>query len=695
LSEDTPTQEDLGGPDRFGDGEEADLGRLLQHMRATRGFDFTGYKTSSLTRRIRRRMQVVHSTTFDEYRRYLDDNPEEFIELFNTILINVTGFFRDPETWSRVRESVIPKIAGEPGSDDPLRVWVAGCATGEEPFTIAILLCEALGDDAFRRRVKIYATDVDQEAITEARHGRYLKRTIGEDLPVALLDRYFEPDGAYVMFRKDLRRTVIFGRHDLVQDPPISRIDLLSCRNTLMYFNPPAQARILANLRFALRPNGFLVLGRSEALASRNAEFTAVDPKSRIFRRTPTRREQLMSDDPRPAPPAQPVPDPPAADVRSLGFELGTSAQILQDLELLYRPLELRSRLDALYAERHPVAVRAVEWRRGAEVTWLDVLLHPIVNHAGVVEGTSVTFVDVTPQRRLQDELQGSRVQLETAYEELQSAVEELETTNEELQSTNEELETTNEELQSTNEELETINDEFRLRTTELHEINNVLEAILTSLNSAVVVVDRDVRIQVWNRHAQDLWGLRRDEVEGEHLMNLDIGLPVEHLHQPIRACLTGEPPQPVAMPAVNRRGRVHRLRGAGHPTGRCRGCGHRGDRADGRARRCVRVRWIADRARGSERRVRRPRLVAAQRIGYDLRRLIVRRVGVPGGSRSGDLVCRVDPWVCADAREGRADRCPSSCASASTGTSNRSMPRSSGCSQSSANGWRRRPTRS
>jgi two-component system CheB/CheR fusion protein len=586
VSEDTPTHEDVADPDHSGDGADAGLDRLLQHMRTTRGFDFTGYKTSSLTRRIRKRMDAVHCDTFDEYRRYLDGDQNEFSDLFNTILINVTGFFRDPETWSRVGESVIPQIAGEAGSDDPIRVWVAGCATGEEAFTIAILLCDALGDDAFRRRVKVYATDVDQDAITEARHGRYLKRTIGEDVPEALFDRYFEPDGAYVMFRKDLRRTVIFGRHDLVQDPPISRIDLLSCRNTLMYFNPPAQARILANLRFALRPDGFLVLGRSEALATRNHEFTAVDLKSRIFRRAPTRRERAMSDDPRPHPPAPPAPDPPTPDVRGLGFELGTSAQVLvdvggkvvaanhharglfglstrdigrqvQDLELSYRPLELRSRLDALYAERHPVAVRGVEWRRGADTMWFDVFLHPMVNRAGVLEGTSVTFVDMTPQRRLQDELQGSRVQLETAYEELQSAVEELETTNEELQSTNEELETTNEELQSTNEELETINDELRQRTTELNEINNFLEAILRSLNSAVVVVDRDVRIQVWNRYAQELWGLRPDEVEGEHLMNLDIGLPVERLHQPIRAGLAGEAPQPIAMPAVNRRGRA------------------------------------------------------------------------------------------------------------------------------------------
>ena len=591
MSEDVPAAKKQVGQERSGDGSAGDgsddgLERLLQHLRTTRGFDFTGYKTSSLTRRIRKRMEAAHSATFDEYRRYLDATPDEFGELFNTILINVTGFFRDPDTWSRLTEAVIPQIAGEPDSDDPIRVWVAGCATGEEAFTIAILLCEALGDDAYRRRVKIYATDVDQEAITEARHGRYPKRKITEDVSEELVDRYFEPDGAYLMFRKDLRRTVIFGHHDLVQDPPISRIDLLSCRNTLMYFNHAAQARILANLRFALRPHGYLLLGQSEALATRNQEFSAVDLKSRIFRRTPTRRERAVSDNPRPAPPTPAVPDPPHSDMRSLGFELGTSAQILldmggkllaanhharslfglstrdigrqvQDLELSYRPLELRSRLDALYAERHPVAVRGVDWLRGPEATWFDVLLHPIISRAGVLEGSSVTFVDVTPQHRLQEELQGSRVQLETAYEELQSAVEELETTNEELQSTNEELETTNEELQSTNEELETINDELRQRTIELNEINNFLEAILTSLNSAVVVVDRDVRIQVWNRHAQELWGLRPDEVEGEHLMNLDIGLPVERLHQPIRACLAGEPAQPMTMPAVNRRGRA------------------------------------------------------------------------------------------------------------------------------------------
>jgi two-component system CheB/CheR fusion protein len=189
----------------------------------------------------------------------------------------------------------------------------------------------------------------------------------------------------------------------------------------------------------------------------------------------------------------------------------------------------------------------------------------------GVLTGTSVSFVEVTPQRRLQRELDQSRIELESAYEELQSTVEELETTNEELQSTNEELETTNEELQSTNEELETmneelqstneeletINDELRQRTEELNDVNGFLEAILGSLQSAVVVVDRDVRIQVWNAHAQELWGLRADEVEGDHFMNLDIGLPVDQLHAPVRAALSGEEEPQLELEAVNRRGRT------------------------------------------------------------------------------------------------------------------------------------------
>ena len=244
-----------------------ELSELLEHLKDSRGLDFTSYKRSSLTRRIRKRMDGLHIDGFDDYKTHLDDHPDEFVDLFNTILINVTSFFRDPDTWALVDGEVIPRILEARADGGPLRVWVPGCASGEEPYTIAILLCEALGEDAFRQRVKIFATDLDDAALTEARHARYPMRAVTEDLPPDLLKRYFDRDGGYAVFRKDLRRSVIFGRHDLVQDPPITRIDLLSCRNTLMYFTSVAQTHILRQLHFALRPGGFLVLGRSEALA--------------------------------------------------------------------------------------------------------------------------------------------------------------------------------------------------------------------------------------------------------------------------------------------------------------------------------------------------------------------------------------------------------------------------------------------
>jgi two-component system CheB/CheR fusion protein len=247
--------------------------------------------------------------------------------------------------------------------------------------------------------------------------------------------------------------------------------------------------------------------------------------------------------------------------------ELG---MLLQDLELSYRPLELRSRIEQAYAERHPVSVRDVEWHAGPDVRYLDVQVHPLSSATGDLLGVAVAFTDATRYRRLQEALQESKRDAETAYEELQSTVEELETTNEELQLTNEELETTNEELQSTNEELETmneelqstneeletINDELQQRTDELNAVNAFLEGVLGSLSSAVIVLDRELRVEAWNNAARDLWGLRSDEVNGQHFLNLDIGLPLEPLRTPVRSVLAGDGQEPFQIDAVNRRGR-------------------------------------------------------------------------------------------------------------------------------------------
>src|SRR4051812_48995158 len=228
-------------------------------------------------------METVQSTEFTESLARLDGDEAEFAELFNTILINVTSFFRDVAPWDAVRSSVIPTILAGKGPDDPIRVWTPGCASGEEPYTIAMLLAEELGEAGLRERVKIYATDVDLEALDAGRRATFPLASLRETVPADLLGRYFETDGLNGTFRSEVRRVVIFGRHDLLQDPPISRVDLLSCRNTLMYFTAPTQLQILENFRFALRPGGFLLLGRSETFATRSQLFAPFDLKRRIF----------------------------------------------------------------------------------------------------------------------------------------------------------------------------------------------------------------------------------------------------------------------------------------------------------------------------------------------------------------------------------------------------------------------------
>ena len=551
---------------------------LLEFLRDQRGFDFTGYKRPSLVRRITKRMQDARfEGGFDEYRTYLSDHQDEFTHLFDTILINVTSFFRDAPTWEYVEQEIIPRVVAA-REGDPIRIWSTGCSSGEEAYTLAIVFAEALGEEDLKQRVKIYATDVDEPALNSGRTATYTPSQL-EPVPPPLREKYFEPNnGGMFAFRPELRRSVIFGRHDLVQDPPISRIDLLVSRNTLMYFDVEAQKRILENFHFALRDDGFLFLGKSEVLVARSPLYSAVDLRRRVFAKVPRpdARERpavrLRSTD-ESEEPGDVVER--AENVRIAGFETAPTAQIvvdrssrvvaanmqarvlfslsqrdvgslLQDLEISYRPVELRSRIDQAYAEGHTVTLRDVEWHNGAEVRFLDVLVHPLTSTSGETIGVSVSFADVTRYRRLGDALQESKKEIEVAYEELQSTVEELETTNEELQ--------------STNEELETINDELQQRTDELNDVNSFLEAVLGSLAAAVVVVDRELRVQAWNDAARELWGLRPDEVQGEHLLNLDIGLPVDKLRQPIRATLAGDGAGTVTLDAVNRRGKPVRI---------------------------------------------------------------------------------------------------------------------------------------
>ena len=260
------------------------LPALLDYLKDTRGFDFTGYKPTSLERRIQKRMAEVGVADYRDYQDYLEVTPDEFTDLFDTILINVTSFFRDQPAWDHLAEEPLPKLLEQVPAPNPIRVWSAGCASGEEAYTAAIVLAEALGEEDFKARVKIYATDVDEEALTTARHAHYTRDQL-KPVDQKLVERYFESAPGGYNFRPDLRRHVIFGRHDLVQDAPISRIDLLISRNTLMYFTAETQSRILSNFNFALRDTGFLFLGKSEMLVTHTDLFSPYSLKWRTFRR--------------------------------------------------------------------------------------------------------------------------------------------------------------------------------------------------------------------------------------------------------------------------------------------------------------------------------------------------------------------------------------------------------------------------
>lgn len=600
------TNDDVGvGTAESADVDEVDapgLEAMLDFLHRSRGFDFTGYKRTSLSRRIRRRMQMVGLATYPEYVDYLEVRPDEFPQLFNMILINVTGFFRDAPAWSLLQVLIAKRLVAG-GASDSYRVWSAGCASGEEPYTLAMILAELLGPTAYAERVKIYATDVDDEALSQARLATYSEKAV-EGVPAYLLEKYFTRAGASFVFNKELRRAVIFGRHDLVQDAPISRIDLLTCRNTLMYFNAETQTRILNRLHFALNDDGILFLGKAEMLLTHANLFSPIDLKLRVFGRTKGRaRERLVAD-------AKPTASSDGyveerARLHRAAFERAPSAQIVldvenrialinhraarlftltpqdigrpfHDLEMSYRPAELRSGLDRLRRERRPVHLKEIERTLASgETSFLDIEMVPLVNEGGAVIGTQLSFCDITDSHRLELELRKANVDLESAHEqlqstseelettneELQSTVEELETTNEELQSTNEELETMNEELQSTNEELQAMNEELRQRGEELLELSMSFGSILGSLRFGVAVLDRELLVRAWNPKMEDLWGVRADEVEGKQFVTLDIGLPTDQLARAIRSTLsTGEDVERV-LECTNRRGRVIRCK--------------------------------------------------------------------------------------------------------------------------------------
>ncbi|HZH97507.1 MAG TPA: CheR family methyltransferase, partial [Fimbriimonadaceae bacterium] len=312
------------------DAEDKGFDRLLEQLRQSRGFDFSVYKRPSLMRRVARRMQTLEIESYETYGDFLEVHQEEFEHLFNTILINVTSFFRDPEAWEVITEQVVPEILAAKSTDGSIRVWSAGCASGEEAFTLAIIFCEKMGTTDFCNRVKIYATDADEHALVEARTASYRADAL-EAVDPALVEKYFEKIGDRYLLDKDLRRCVIFGKHDLVQDAPISKIDLLTCRNVLIYLNAEAQARIASRFHFALKPHGCLFLGKAETLLAHSSLFKPVDLKRRIFAKVPQMRfDRKASESPSNR---DQLSKPHAAPIIERAFDSSPTAQVIVDAD--------------------------------------------------------------------------------------------------------------------------------------------------------------------------------------------------------------------------------------------------------------------------------------------------------------------------------------------------------------------------
>lgn len=552
---------------------DAEFEALLGYIQESRGLDFRGYKRTSLRRRITLRTEAANVEGFAAYQSHLEADPGEFAHLLNTVLINVTSFFRDAEAWEVLKAEVIPAIIARVEDDRPIRVWSVGCASGEEPYSIAMLFAEVLGNAEFCRRVKIYATDLDEEALKTARLATYAPRDV-EGVPPDYLENYFERTNNHYVFERELRKCVIFGCHNVVRDAPISRIDLLVCRNLLIYLEAETQDVVLPRLHYALAAGGYLFLGKAETQLARSALFKPVEMKHRIFAKLPQewRRpasDRFSSDRNARAEAAAPSARMLEAVVNSASVallvidEAGTVAlanlaarnllnigeadvgRPFQDLPISYRPLELRGPIDEVLLKKRLLRLDDQEYRLSAtEIVRLTIDVRPLLRPDGSAYAAMLSFADTTRLFSLQRELETAQGNLENSIEELQSANEELETTNEELQSTNEELETINEEARSSNEEMESVNEELRIQAEQATAYRLYLEAVLRSMNGGILVLDDKHVIQSWNRWSENTWGLRAQEVIGTAFEVLDIGLPIHLLREDLMLVQTGREDQ-------------------------------------------------------------------------------------------------------------------------------------------------------
>ena len=571
----------------------SDISRIMMHLRSGTGQDFSLYKKSTIIRRIERRMLQHNIEDMEVYARFLKDNPTEVHALFKELLINVTSFFRDPEAFAVLQKDILPRLCKDKPDGYTFRVWVAGCATGEEAYSIAILLREWMDEHHHEFNVQIYSTDLDDDAIAQARTGSY-PANVAADLSPERLRRFFTKEGSGYRIKKEIREWVVFAVQNVIKDPPFTKLDLLTCRNLMIYLEPELQNRLIPSFHYALKPGGVLFLSPSESIGNHTELFSPIDRKWKFYIAINTAAStRVLLTSPlawtvggggkAPEESMQKTKEPNFAELtRRVLIQCFAPASVVTDLkgDTLYvhgetgkylRPalgqpslsiiemaregleLELRTAIHHAATDNVATLGREIQVKTNGDFTTVALSVRPLPNPHGGDGLLLVSFQDVpqppkTKHKRattpvelgrideLERELNYTRENLQATIEgqqasneELKSTNEELQSTNEELQSTNEELETSKEELQSVNEELITVNAELQAKIEQLAGMQNDMKNLLDNINIGTVFLDELMMIRRFTRDATKVYRLAPSDV-GRPLADIKTNLENEDL---------------------------------------------------------------------------------------------------------------------------------------------------------------------
>lgn len=556
---------------------------VLNLLKIRTGHDFSNYKRSTIIRRITRHLQNHATDNLKEYLEILRKKSDEVLTLQKNLLINVTNFFRDKEAYISLEKKVIPSLFEGKKPEDSVRVWIAGCASGEEAYSIAILLTEFADTLTDPPKIQIFASDVDEEAIAEAREGRFTETIVADISSERLKNFFIKEDNGY-RIRKSIRELILFSSHNILRDPPFSRIDLVSCRNVLIYLDRDTQEKVLRSFHFALRENGYLFLGTSESAESLINEFSAIDKKDRIYQSRPTSvgwniSQQLplgnfwmtkfsnLSPNERQnlqsygdlhqrlieqfEPPSILVSE--AGDILHLSENAGKYLRFVGGeptvnlIKIIHPDLlsDVRAALFSARSEHNSFKAKNIRVKINNIEKLINLIIHPVKTPDPALlvifeeienqlnkkdfkqEIVTEDYTLETVIRQMENDLQRTRDQLrntieqyETSVEELKASNEELQAMNEELRSATEELETSKEELQSVNEELTTVNFELKEKVDEVSMVNSDLQNLMQSTDIATIFLDRKLNVKRYTPATSNIF----------NIIPSDVGRPLDHI---------------------------------------------------------------------------------------------------------------------------------------------------------------------